>query len=312
MWPSVMGEERFAGPAANPWFRSLPWKVEAAAVRSRGARTRRFSAAGPIKGVWLPAPGSTRRRRTHVGPVHHPRTVTEGPKATEEESAGKARRHSILYRISSAMASEEDMTRLYRSVHNILRSLDARGIFSSPWPTRRGPTVWISSYWAGSRDAAAGGPLRTLPRAFRRMTRNNFSDFRQKRGAHTHTHTPRGPQPPAACQPAPAKWHPGPALHVYPGNSKTPRSGAVGARAHPPGSPPGSPPGGHGGPMHFTDGRAPSGKKGSPIQSLLSRLAEQFGSRRPNAKAQTSTPCGRAKEGRRIGPTRPRAVSWPA
>lgn len=105
------------------------------------------------------------------------RDITEA-QTTEEELRESEQTTSILYRISSAVASEEDMPPLYRSIHNILgEAIDTRE-FSIALADREADRLDFV-YWTGSHDTQPP-PIEGLSKRIPPLTKENFSDFSGK------------------------------------------------------------------------------------------------------------------------------------
>ena len=105
------------------------------------------------------------------------RDVTENT-LTEEELRDSEKTTSILYRISNAVASEEDMPRLYATIHKILgEALDAREF-----------AIALADYEADSLDyvyfVSASEqppcPIENLSLHLPPLTKDNFNDFSGK------------------------------------------------------------------------------------------------------------------------------------
>ena len=167
---SVMGEERFAGLLQPVFERCLEgermlceqWREP----EILGGRLYQVCCA-----PWIDEAAGERNVVVTI------RDVTEA-EVTEQELRESEKTTSILYRISSAMASEEDMTRLYRSIHNILgEALDARDFFIALADREADRLDFV--YWAGS-SAAPPAPITDLAARIPPLTRDNFNDFSGK------------------------------------------------------------------------------------------------------------------------------------
>jgi PAS domain S-box-containing protein len=102
------------------------------------------------------------------------RDMTEARLAVEELRESE-KTTSILYRVSSAVASEEDMDRLFRTIHSILGEVvDAREFFIGLVDQERDRLEYV--YWAGENDAPPP-PLENLKSRITPLTRDNFNDY---------------------------------------------------------------------------------------------------------------------------------------
>ncbi len=118
---------------------------------------------------WVDAQGGERNVVVSV------RDRTEA-KLAEDELRESEKTTSILYRVSSAVASEEDMPSLYRIIHNILgEAFDARE-FCIALADREADRLDFV-YRAGENAETAFAPITGLSSRTPPLTKENFSDF---------------------------------------------------------------------------------------------------------------------------------------
>jgi len=105
------------------------------------------------------------------------RDITENMLAAQDLQESE-KTTSILYRISSAMASEEGMDRLYRTIHNILgETLDARE-FTIALVDREADR--LDFVYTASDSGTCPASIEELSRFLTPLTKENFSDFHGK------------------------------------------------------------------------------------------------------------------------------------
>ena len=105
------------------------------------------------------------------------RDITE-TKLAEDELRESEKTTSILYRISSAVASEEDMPRLYKCIHSILgEAIDAREFFIALIDRKADRLDYV---YCASESEPKPQPIEALSRRVPPLTRDNFSDFSGK------------------------------------------------------------------------------------------------------------------------------------
>jgi len=105
------------------------------------------------------------------------RDITE-TKLAEEELRESEKTTSILYRISSAVASEEDMPRLYACIHGILgEAIDARE-FSIALADRKADRLEYVYFASDSEPTPT--PIEGLSSRIPPLTKDNFNDFSGK------------------------------------------------------------------------------------------------------------------------------------
>ena len=105
------------------------------------------------------------------------RDITE-TKLAEEELRESEKTTSLLYRISSAVASEENMPRLYQAIHNILgEAIDARE-FCIALADRKADRLEYVFFTSQSEPRPA--PVDNLSSRLPPLTKDNFNDFSGK------------------------------------------------------------------------------------------------------------------------------------
>jgi PAS domain S-box-containing protein len=137
---------------------------------------------------WVSLPGLGRRYLSaHYSPwaeeaggqrnvVVSVRDMTEARLAVEDLRESQ-KTTSILYRVSSAVASEEDMESLYRTIRNILReTIDAREFFIAL--ANRETDRLEYALFASDHDSAPQ-PIEQLESRIPPLTKDNFNDFKE-------------------------------------------------------------------------------------------------------------------------------------